>query len=423
MPSSQAIVQYSEDRLLNGLREAYVSMNIPISTVCFAVNILRITSIDTVSVYIDKREHDAEENFKALVVELTEYFDYVVSSLDAAYSNLDEQSVQRIRSLRNLRSVANKSAEQRKAKIAFGESQTYTEWVEYDSLTQVLQQDEKNDSLLLEESAISFFNSWKQMPPSIKIEIWKEREVMAALYKQMHARWRKIPGFRSIAVGERVVDGKRQTSGILIFDMPVHNEAYQLWNIPRYIEVDFPTELASSSEKLIPIQLEWMSASRDFSKEAILADLADASATKKIFLQSGDLISEYGSTKRLTPKTATLTTFATPQDSTDESDVLLLSVGHGFTDGYNEVEFCGIGEIPHKIGDISFRSEIQKELARKLDVTLIKPTNSIQINPTLKWKSVIPKPPVLVRPGMIVQMYGGVSKHQQGVSFIRKCLT
>jgi hypothetical protein len=392
-----------EEIPLHEIRENYAKDNLPVG---LAIRIMRLISIDIAKIRNDTTPNDCSEQ----ILELKMYFDYVMNVCDNCGENKNPQDV--IQQLNEIRALANEDNPMSECEW---DCCNYTKWVERDKLTQALSQYEVENTILFEESAIRFFKSWNQMPLQDKKDVWREREVMAALYEQMMQHWKVLPSFRSIAVADRIFDGENQLTGILIFDFALGNEYYQLWDIPQYIRVKSSISDLTEEEELIPIQLEWMSKTTRFSKEVAGSLSIKPSLPTLLSVQSGDSIVGCNTSGRLnTHQSVTLTTFVTPQNSSDISDVSLLTVGHGFKGGYTDIYTCELNSSKN-IGVISYNSPVQEEIADKIDISLIKPTDTIQINTYLKWANIAPKAPVsVVKRGMCVQMYGGISKHQVG---------
>jgi len=227
--------------------------------------------------------------------------------------------------------------------------------------------------------------------------------------------WKNVEGFHSIAVAERIIANKAQLAGILVFNSPVSEDYYRLFNLPTHIQVQSSIKPLQKEEESIPLLLEWMTTPVPCSGDIINTEAAvEALPLTTLFLQSGDVVAGCNQAGRLGDEQAvTLTTFVIPHNSSTLADIRLLTVHHGFQGGYTEIHSCEIDSFV-KIGEISYVSHVQKDLAQKLDVSLIKPLNPLQVNPLLKWIPVVPKPPVMATRGMFVQMYGGVSKHQTG---------
>jgi len=398
-----------EDRSLKEVRERYPVVEKSRISITAAVQIMKLITIGIAS----DPNNITPGDCSSIIAELAGYFDYIIGSLgDGYFGEPANRAIQKLKELRVIEDETNP----RKVDENYGlESNNYTEWVERDKLIQILSKYGVEDLLLFEESALRFFQSWSHLPLQEKKEIWREREIMAALYEQMMQHWKNLPDFRSVAVADRVVDSRNRLTGILVFNFAVGNEYYKLWNIPQYLRVKSSITSLSEEEELIPLQLEWMSKNTKFSKEVVVSPSVNTSLPTLLSVQSGDIIAGCNITGRLnTNRAVTLTTFVIPQDSSDVSDVRLLTVGHGFKGGYTDIHLCEL-QSSRKIGEISYNSPIQEELAEKIDVSLIKPIDTLRINSYTKWADVPPKPPIeVVKRGMRVQMYGGTSKHQIG---------
>ncbi len=408
-----------DDSCLNGLRETYLALGTPLNSVALAIQIMKLITIEV----INKHNSLLRGNYNNLIAELSGYFDYVINALDGSYySDADVlQIIQTTKISSNNQTDEDSKIVKNTDNQSSWEPSNYIEWLERDKLAQTLQKYGVDDPVMFKESAIRFFESWRHMPAQLKWEVWREREVMAALYEQMVKYWKNLPGFRSIAVAERVVDGRNQLAGIIVFHVETRNEYYRLWNIPKYINVKSSIKaLQDKVSEKVPILLEWMGGNAKYSLDPVAIDILNilndevSKPTITLSVQSGDIIAGRNKSNRLANEQAvTLTTFVIPQNSSDISDIRILSVSHGFTKGYTEVNSCEV-EPAIKIGNVLYSSIPQEELAKKLDVSLIKPVDTLQINPSLKWANIIPKPPIMWRSGMLVQMYGGTSKHQIG---------
>jgi phycocyanin beta chain len=400
-----------EDLCLNEVRERWLSVKENCISITATVQIMKLIAINIVS----DPNNITTGDCSSIIAELAGYFDYVTNLLGNEYSG--ESANRAIQNLQELRAREDETNFRKANKNYDWKPSNYTEWVERDSLIQVLLKYEVvEDLLLFEESALRFFQSWNQASSQDKEDIWREREIMAALYERMMQHWKKLPDFRSVAVANRVVDGRNRLTGILVFNFAIGNEYYKLWNIPQYLRIKSCITSLSEEEELIPIQLEWMSKNTEFSKEVSVSTSVSTPLATLLSVQSGDKITGCCNIDgRLdTGKSVTLTTFVIPQNSSDVSDVRLLTVGHGFKMGYTDIYTCEL-QSSRKIGEVSYDKIIHEDYAKDLDVSLIKPTGTLQINSYLKWVQVVPKPPIdVIKREMRVQMYGGTSKHQTG---------
>lgn len=400
-------VSVLDDKCLNGLQETYQALNVPLDSVALAIGTMKLVTITVIN-------HEVSLEGSKVVSELSVYFDHAIDSLCIS---VDKAAINR--ALEKLEKSESIAASDTTAITTYEswEPDTYIRWRDQDKLVQKLQQyGDIEDSILFEESALDFFESWKQMPSKLKRQVWREREVMAALYERMMVDWKDIKGFHSIAVAERVIENKAQLTGILVFDFPVLEDCHLLFNFPTHLHVKSSIQPLQKEEETIPLLVEWVATPAPRSGDIIdVKTVAEALPPLTTpLMQSGDSIAGCNQFGRVSFKQAvTLTTFVIPVNSVALSDIRLLTVNHGFQPGYSEVHSCR--KTPSvKIGKIVYTSPVQEELARKLDVSLVKPIVPIQTNPLLKWIPVIPRPPVILTRGMLVQMYGGVSGHQTG---------
>ncbi len=394
-----------DDRCLNGLRETYEALSIPLDSMAVSICIMKFVAIKAVN-------HQTSLQENSVVGELSVYFDHTITSLGKPIDNAAANRA--LEKLENFKSrVSNSSSS---INYDAWEPDTYMKWLSQDKLVQQLQKHNNiTDPILFEESAIDFFESWKQMPPKLKRQVWREREVMAALYERLMSDWKHIEGLNSIAVAERIVENQAQLAGILVFGSPVSEDSYRRFNLPTHLEVKSSIKLLQK-EETIPLLLEWMATPVRLSRDTADTETSVETLPSLItpLMQSGDSIAGCNHAGRVgIEREVTLTTFVIPRNSVALSDIRLLTVHHGFQAGYTEVHSCE-NNPSVKIGEIFYTSYIQEELAQKLDISLIKPTVPSQINPLLKWVPIVPKPPVILSRGMLVQMYGGVSGHQTG---------
>jgi phycocyanin beta chain len=396
-----------EDCNLYKVRENWLAQQSASFSVGQAIQIMKRMVIGIISAPTDITPGD----YSCIIAEVATYFDYIIGLVNGSSTGNAHYAIQELQQLRETK------VESDEARFYIWECDNYTEWVERDVLNRMLLKYGVEDLIIFEKSSLRLFTSWKMLPMQAKKDVWREREVLAALYEQMMEHWKNIPDFRSIAVAERVVDGRHRLAGILVFNFAVGNENYKIWNIPPYIRVPSLVPSVVREDELVPIQLEWMSKNTQFSKEVIASPSVDFSLSPvaPYFVQSGDIIVGCNDSGRLNGNHAvTLTTFVTPQSSSSSSEVRLLTVGHGFTCGYTNIYTCE-QVPPAKIGEISYDSPVQEELAKKVDASLIRPIDSLPINLSARWANTALKSPVeIARRGMLVQMYGGTSKHQTG---------
>jgi allophycocyanin beta subunit len=373
-----------DERVLSGLVETYLALNIPIDT---TVNAIR-TMQEVVACLIgqeDSQEMDIYLNY--LCEQLSKNARHITSSLHIyTKSSQDWQS---------------------------WEPTSSEEWLNQDPLAQEIQQSGAEDPYL-EDSAEGFFESLSHIPYNLRKQVWREREIMAALYKQM-AVWKKIPGFISVSVARREINGKSRLVGILSFqpEIPVEfiNDRY---GVPSLIKVDSSISELLEHEKDIPILLEIAYVPVHYNAN-IRLDITSSLKSTILMLQSGDKIAGR-SNNGLAGSPVTLTTFVIPKKSCDIITPHLLTVRHGFS-GYTDIVICE-PQAHVKVGEVIYDTEnIQwQNLADQLDITLVRidPDQNCLLKPHLRWVDEYPRKPIPIFAGMPVQMFGGSSGHVLG---------
>ena len=299
------------------------------------------------------------------------------------------------------------------------EPKSCDEWLNQDKLSQQIQQSGVEDPSL-EDSAEDFFEALSNAPYGLRKQVWREREVMAALYQHMNV-WQKIPGFRSVSVGRREVKGKSRLVGIVNFAVYgthlelIHNNAV----IPSLINVDSSIAELKESEKEIPIVVEISDIFIDYTAHSRLDTIFTSMSTTTLVIQSGDKIVGRSDNGSEGPP-VTLTTFVLPTGSSYNSNVVhphLLTVRHGVL-GYTDINTCE-SQVHLKIGEVIYDATNfwPQSLAEKLDIAVVKLTTDREclIKPYLRWVDEYPKKPVPISSGMPVQMFGGTSGHMLGV--------
>ncbi|MEM7712367.1 MAG: hypothetical protein AAF349_02030 [Cyanobacteria bacterium P01_A01_bin.68] len=384
------------DRVLNGLVETYQSIGVSINDTVKTIQVMK----EVVTEFIGE---DAGK-------EMAEYFDHLCNGLTTNPPVDSQPTIQR------QENIAVETYES-------WEPKNYQEWLKVDKLAQQMQKNGVEDQDTFITSAMGFFESWNRMPPELKRKVWREREVMAKLYEKMNI-WNNIPGFLSIGVAQRRVDGKEQLAGILNFEpsnIP-SEQYYKKFDIPNFLKVESSIELTEGGQQeFIPIVIELMETFVKYSSSNVKSSVttsktpADKKTSSVLTLQSGDVLIGRNENGRFNEsQTVTLNTLVISFDSENSLVQQVLSVGHGFKAGYDEAYTCEM-EPYTKIGRTYYNSPRQKELAQKLDVALFKIENSLtKINSHLKWMDNAPELPIPVYARMPVQMYGGVSKHQTG---------
>jgi allophycocyanin beta subunit len=299
------------------------------------------------------------------------------------------------------------------------EPKSCDEWLNQDKLSQQIQQSGVEDPSL-EDSAEDFFEALSNAPYGLRKQVWREREVMAALYQHMTV-WQKIPGFRSVSVGRREVKGKSRLVGIVKFAVYgthlelIHNNAV----IPSLINVDSSIAELKESEQEIPIVLEISDIFINYTAHSRLDTIFTSMSTTTLVIQSGDKIVGKSDNGPEGPG-VTLTTFVLPKGSSYNSNVVhphLLTVRHGVL-GYTDINTCE-SQVHLKIGEVIYDATnfLAQSLAEKLDIAVVKLTTDREclIKPYLRWVDEYPKKPVPISSGMPVQMFGGTSGHMLGV--------
>ncbi|MBP0041281.1 MAG: hypothetical protein J7545_04800 [Roseofilum sp. SBFL] len=386
-----------------GAREMYNSLGTPISAVAEGILAIKLVSSSLLS------KDDA--------VEANAYFDYIIAAFDGvskgSYQAMQKLIMQQPGTANNLKPQAkpeNSSTEP-------WEPKSPTEWLNLDRLAQQLLQNGVDNQDTFKQSAIAFFETWKLMPQPIRKQIWREREVMAALCSHMND-WAKIPGFSHIGVAKKPLGEQEELVGLITLNFPADDYFYNQFGIPRFIEID---SLISdfANQKQVRILLECAFPTSKYSnfpvsQDALPGTIPALSTLTKTSLQSGDLIIGSNKNGHVNEKKAvTLTTFVVSQANSETIEPQAMSVRHGFTAGYTEINACA-SQMSTKIGRVFYKSASQQEQSEKLDISLIKLEGCIKLNPFLKWVEATPGKPFLAWSGMLVQMYGGVSGHTTG---------
>ena len=377
-----------DEQVLNGLAEVYVALNISID---LTVEYIRTMQKITARIVEPEDSQMVMNNFEYLCSQLIE------SNQSTLYNNL----------------ISNQFSEDRQS----WEPKNYHEWLNQDKLAQQIQKNSIENIISLEDSAEGFFQALNHLPYGLRKQVWREREIMAALYQQMSV-WEKIPGFVSVGVGRRDVNGKNRLVGIInfIYGTPLELMHHRV-DIPALIKVDSSITGFNNTEKDIPIVIE-VSDFPVYQSSQTRLDTISSIATTELVIQSGDKISSRGENGFYGPR-VTLTTFVIPQGDSSHLNSIspyLLTVRHGFLE-HTDINTCEI-KVNTKIGEVVDNTENsrQKNLMEKLDIALIKLSADQEyiLKPHLRWVDEYPKKPVPIVSGMPVQMFGGTSKHTLG---------
>lgn len=377
-----------DERVLNGLAETYIALNVPINE---TVEFIR-TMQEVVASIVGYEDSQV----------ITDSFDYLCNQLTESSKAIPCRIAVSVKSLEDGHSWEPKNS---------------YEWLNQDKLAQQIKQYGVENIIPLEDSAEGFFEALSHAPYGLRKQVWREREVMAALYQRM-AIWEKIPGFISISVGRREVRGRNRLVGIINFVYGTPLELmYNKAGIPTLISVDSSIPELKESEKEIPIVLEDSDIPVYHSAQTRL-DTTPSVSTTRLTVQSGDKIAGISSNGSEGSR-VTLTAFVTAKGSSCNSNIVLpylLTVHHGFL-GYTDINICEQNEHM-KIGEVICNTTFfhQQSLAEKLDIALVK-LNTDQdyiLKPYLRWVDEYPKKPVPILSGMPVQMFGGISEHILG---------
>lgn len=399
-----------DDIGLLGACEMFTSLGIPLRSVAAG-----IFSVAIASTYITSQEENEE---------VQPYFEYIISAFDGLshhlrrlikkicaeeikgssyYSNLQEK-------IENEEFVTNDFY------FEIWEPKSQHEWLIMDKLSQQIQYTGVEDKPAFEAAASVLFESWRDMPIPIKKKVWREREIIAALYSHME-EWQEIPGFSHIGVAKNPSSVNNNPVGCIVFNFDCSDSYYDRFSIPRSIEVESSIR-DFSQEKEIFI---WLESSLPFANYAQSITSRENPASETISkhtdgkLQSGDLI--VGSNRKIDrvdqKRAVTLSTFVTSQNSTEVIRPQAMSVRHGFTGGYTDIRYYS-SRADEKIGTVSYQSITQEEQAEKLDISIINLEEAIEPNCSLKWIDTVPGKLIPCWTGALVQMYGGVSGHVTG---------
>ncbi|MEZ2236249.1 hypothetical protein [Microcoleus sp.] len=385
----QLVLNDLREILAERLAEIYADLNIPLDVTVEAIRIMQ----EVTACVIDREDSQV----------MIETFDY-----------LCERFPERVQANIYSTGVYAKSSKDNR----YWEPKSCDEWLNQDKLSQQIQQSGVEDPSL-KDSAEDFFEALSNAPYGLRKQVWREREVMAALYQQMTV-WQKIPGFLSVSVGRREVKGKSRLVGIVSFvcGTPlelIHNNAV----IPSLINVDSSIAELKKYEKEIPILLEISDIFVNHTAQSRLDTIFPSMSTTTLVIQSGDKIVGRSSNGSEGSR-VTLTTFVLPKDSSYNSNVVhphLLTVRHGLS-GYIDINTCE-SQVHLKIGEViqDTTNLLQQSFAEKLDIAVIKliTDQDCLIKPYLRWVDEYPKKPVPISSGMPVQMFGGISGHMLGI--------
>jgi allophycocyanin beta subunit len=249
------------DQVLNEFAETYVALNIPIDGVVEAIHIMN----KVIAILI------GEEDGQLIGI-----------SLEYLCENLYEQTKQ-IRDSINIYVGFSQNSQMWEPKSA-------EEWLKQDKLAQQIQQSGV-ECLSIEDSADGFFEALNQMPYKLRKQVWREREIMAVLYQQMADNWHIIPGFISVSVAKRKINGKSRLVGILSFmKWTTLNLICDTYRIPSSINVDSSIADFNEEERQIPIVLEKSEVPVYYNAQAQLDVIHSATPITTLTLQSGDKI-------------------------------------------------------------------------------------------------------------------------------------
>ncbi len=371
------------ERAAPGYAATYLALNIPINATFLAFLAMQEVIVRLIG----------QEDCRIM----TEYFDYLCGQLEEQSQSIKNNFVV------NTQSSRIQSSED----WQYWEPKNPEQWLTHDKLSQQIQHNNVNNSALV-DSVEGFFESLSYLPYELRRQVWREREIMAALYEQMNY-WENIEGFISVGVARRNILGSNRLVGILSFISGTPIELISTkFDIPNYIYVDSYIPDLKRHEEEIPIVIE---ESETFNIDKPLRDPNKnpnpgtvTTIDTALILQGGEKIAGI-SNNGLIGSYVTLTTFVKPINSLTTTPYLL-TVRHGFSGYRNIID----RETKVKIGEV-----ISSDM--NLDIVIAKITldGEYKINSQLKWINEYPKKPLPIFAGMPVQMYGATSGHVLGI--------
>ena len=276
------------------------------------------------------------------------------------------------------------------------------DWYKIDPLRRALSDVEMR--LEEDERSIALFHqSWVRLPPSLRAQVFREREIAAELVVGLPWLRRAFPSVVSVSVGFDAPHEAR-LSGIVTVESPLTRgelrALYAAWEERNSVESAVPDYRNDGPTPIVVKVAETPVALKQVPSGAATVSVPDPPPATSPILQSGDRVDSESPSGMREPGTLTCIVSELSSDAP-----LLLSSGHVFTDsGYAVISRRG---APVRVGTVT-------RVNRDVDAALAEITEPYSCDYRLKVCDMLPASPVIPPAGLAVQMYGAVSHRQQG---------
>jgi len=274
-------------------------------------------------------------------------------------------------------------------------------WFEADPLLRALRGREISTPDV-EATVRSFHHAWIRLPPGMRSQIAREREIAASLVESL-PEWRTLAlGLHSIGVGMR--GPEQRLTAVITVDYPLTaaewNEIRQRWAKFAQAQSRFPAFRGTGS---IPIAAELRPAPTllgQVPSDNFLFGEPDPPPQEAPVLQSGDKVGSESPTG--IREYGTLTCLVSEPHSIAP---LLLASGHVFRN--QDYAVVSNRNLPVKVGKV-------KVISRQTDIGLAELSQPYLCDYRVKGVDIVPASPVIATSDMPVQMYGAVSGYKLG---------
>lgn len=256
-----------------------------------------------------------------------------------------------------------------------------------------------------ERDQFTTFGAWSRLPPSLRRQAWREREIAARVHS-IAREWHHVPGIRAIGVGIRGEGAQRRLVGIILSESALPADTsllHRQYDIPESLRVssDIPEE-----EAVVPLRIEPAAAPSRFQlglvppDRFVLTSSSPPLPARTPTLQAGDVVA--GENPAGFRKPGTLCCIVSHQS---DFQPLLLSAAHVLDNRGAKV----VAYVPNPI-----EIGIVVDVDSGLDAAIAELNEPWIVDYRIKALNVVPAAPVMAYSDMPVQFIGGASGHQVG---------
>jgi hypothetical protein len=281
------------------------------------------------------------------------------------------------------------------------EPQSPAAWLELDPLSRF---GDRADREELPRLAGAVLAGYQRLPAILRRQAWREREIFATLWDRRALMGPALAESSWLGVGRRWVDGRRILAAIISTEAllpPDPFDARAAYNLPEQLEV--PSRIPQLAGPGVPVILEQTAGPVLYGsvKTGDWALTSSVDAWRDLApLQSGDEVAGEDRWGARSPGT-----LAAIVSREHQLEPLMLSVAHVFgPPGRKVVAYRGGARAVGKV--------IMSDPG--LDAAIAEPSEPWHFDYRLRAGDVLPALPVPATSDMPVQMWGAVSKYQQG---------